>query len=116
MSIYQFWEEICAFTVLCIVFVFLKVYICCSGLGLGQNHKQPAVRSGLNAKTSLNCQETGRIILRANQKFALKNTYVQESNCLVENPAEEVIPLKQVRFKKQRAQIHAVKTHADPSV
>jgi hypothetical protein len=107
MSIYQFWEEICAFSVLCIVFVFLKVYICCSGLGLGQNHKQPEVRTGLNAKTSLNYQETGRIILRANQKFALKNTY-QESNCLLENPTEEVIPLKQVRFQKQSAQIHAV--------
>jgi hypothetical protein len=115
MSVYQFWEEICAFTMLCIIFVFLKAYICCSSLGFGQNHKQPAVRSGLNAKTSLNCKETSRIILRAHQKFALKNTYVQGNNCLVGNPAE-VIPLKQVRFQKQSAHIHDVKTHADPTV
>jgi hypothetical protein len=107
MSISQYWEEICAFSVLCIAFVFLKIYMCCSGLGLGQNHKQPEKRSGLNAKTSFNCQDTGRIILRANQRFALKNTY-QESNSLVENPAEKVIPLKHVRFQKQRSQIQAV--------
>jgi hypothetical protein len=107
MSISQYWEEICAFSMLCIAIVFLKIYMCCSGLGLGQNHKQPEKRSGLNAKTSFNCQDTGRIILRANQRFALKNTY-QESSSLTENPAEKVIPLKHVRFQKQSSQIQAV--------
>ena len=115
MSDYQFWEELCAFTVLCIIFMFLKAYICCSSLGLGQNHKQPAVRSGLDAKTSLNCKETSKIILRANQKFALKSTYVQGNNCLVGNSAD-LIPLKQVRFHKHSAQIHGVQADADLAV
>jgi hypothetical protein len=118
MSVSQYWEEISAFTLLCIAFLCLKIYVCCHGLGLAQNHKQPENRLGLNAKTSYNCQDTGRIILRANERFALKNT-PQASDSLVEDPAElnpaDLIPLKHVRFQKQ-SQIYAVKTYADQSV
>jgi hypothetical protein len=115
MSDYQFWEELCAFTILCIIFVFLKAYICCSSLGLGQNHKQAAVRSGLDAKTSLNCKETSKIILRANQKIALISTYVEGNDCLVGNSVD-LIPLKQVRFHKHSAQIHGVQADAELAV
>jgi hypothetical protein len=113
MSVSQYWEEISAFTLLCIAFLCLKIYVCCHGLGLAQNHKQPENRLGLNAKTSYNCQDTGRIILRANERFALKNT-PQASDSIVEDPAD-LIPLKHVRFQKQ-SQIYAVKTYADQSV
>jgi hypothetical protein len=113
MSVSQYWEEISAFTLLCIAFLSLKIYVCCHSLGLDQNHKQPENRLGLNAKTSFNCQNTGKIILRANERFALKNT-PQASISIVEDSAD-LIPLKHVRFQKQ-SQIYAMKTYADESV
>jgi hypothetical protein len=118
MSVSQYWEEISAFTLLCIAFLCLKIYVCCHSLGLNQNHKQPENRLGLNAKTSFNCQNTGKIISRANERFALKNT-PQANISIVEDSADldsaDLIPLKNVRFQKQ-SQIYAMKTYADESV
>ena len=58
-----------------------------------------------------NCQNTGKIILKANERFALKNT-LQASVSIVEDPAEldpaDLFPLKHVKFQKQSSQIQAM--------
>jgi hypothetical protein len=115
MTVSDHWEEISAFALLCLAFLCLKIYVCCHSLGLNQNHKQPENRLGLNAKTSFICQNTGKIISKANERFALKIT-PQASISIFENPADlDSIPLKHVRFQKQ-SQIYATKTCADEVV
>ena len=116
MSNYQFLEELCAFAILCIIFVLLKAYFCCSNLGLAQNHKEASVRKSLDAKSFLNCKQTSKIILRVNQKIAPKNSHVEANGCLVENSVDLKVPLKRIRFHENSAQIHAVPADAVPAV
>ena len=115
MSNYQFLEELCAFAILCIIFVLLKAYFCCSNLGLAQNHKEASVRKSLDAKSFSNCKQTSKIILRVNEKIAPKNSHVEANGCLVENSVD-LVPLKQIRFHKHSAQIHVVPADAELAV
>jgi hypothetical protein len=52
-----------------------------------------------------NCQNTGKIILKANERFALKNT-LQASVSIVEDPAEldpaDLIPFETCQISKTK--------------